>query len=355
MSVNDLYHIWLRKIRQLRPFERITKVRNMAWLVVGIYRSRSVHLSKVASNIPALAVLASVTRRVDRFLANPTIRVRDWYEPIAKWLLAGLVGREMRLIVDGSKVGFGHQLLVVTLAYRSRALPLAWTWVRGGRGHSSTRKQLALLSYVRGLLPEDARVLLVGDSEFGAVEVLRQVDAWRWKYVLRQKSSHLVKAAEGTSWRPLGSLISQAGQSLWLGRLHLTQLPAYAVNLLAHWQVGEDEPWLLATNLPSLREALRAYVRRMWIEEMFVDLKDNGFDLESTRLRQVAKLSRLTLAVALLYVELVACGSRTIKAGLRRLVDRADRRDLSVFRIGLYMRERHLTNSIPFSIAFYLC
>jgi len=30
MSVNDLYHIWLRKIRQLRPVERITRARNMA-------------------------------------------------------------------------------------------------------------------------------------------------------------------------------------------------------------------------------------------------------------------------------------------------------------------------------------
>jgi hypothetical protein len=32
----------------------------------------------------------------------------------------------------------------------------------------------------------------------------------------------------------------------------------------------------------------------MWIEEMFGDLKGNGFDLESTMLRHV---SRLTLAL----------------------------------------------------------
>ena len=350
MSVNDLYHIWLRKIRQLRPLERITRVRNMAWLIAGIYKSRSVQLSKVACKIPATAVLTSITRRLDRFLENAAIRVRDWYEPIARSLLAGVVGQEVRLIADGSKVGSGHQLLVVALAYRGRALPLAWTWVRGSRGHSSARKQLALLNYVRGLLPAEARVLLVGDSEFGAVEVLRQLDAWRWQYVLRQKSSHLVKVEQ--EWRPLGSFITQAGQSCWLGHLLLTQQHAYAVNLLVHWQVGEDEPWLLATNLPSLREALRAYARRMWVEGLFGDLKGNGFDLESTRLRQVSKLSRLTLAVVLLYVELVAFGSRAVKAGWRHLVDRADRRDLSIFRIGLYMRERHLTNSIPFSIAF---
>jgi hypothetical protein len=98
---------------------------------------------------------------------------------------------------------------------------------------------------------------------------------------------------------------------------------------------------------------LRAYEKRMWIEEMFGDLKNNGFDLESTHLRSIMKLHRLTLAVVLLFLELLASGSKIIKAGLRHLVDRADLRDLSVFRIGLYMRERHLTNSFNFLLDFY--
>jgi hypothetical protein len=126
---------------------------------------------------------------------------------------------------------------------------------------------------------------------------------------------------------------------------------AYSVNLLAHWQMGEDEPWFLATNLPTQRAALQAY-RRMWIEGTFGDLKDNGFDLESTCLHTVQRLNRLTLAVVLLYLDLLTCGVKGIKGGLRRLVDRNDRRDLSIFRIGLYLRERHLANSQPFSIGF---
>lgn len=69
----------------------------------------------------------------------------------------------------------------------------------------------------------------------------------------------------------------------------------------------------------------------MWIEEMFGDLKTHGFDLEKTHLRHFMRLSRLTLAVALLYVWLVAFGSHIIKTSIRYLVDRADRRDLSIF------------------------
>ena len=83
---------------------------------------------------------------------------------------------------------------------------------------------------------------------------------------------------------------------------------------------------------------------------MFGDFKKHGFDLESTHLRHFLRLSRLTLAVALLYVWLVSFGSHVIKKGHRRQVDRSDRKDLSVFRIGFNMAERCLTNSLPLSI-----
>lgn len=353
MPITKLYHTWVKKITQLLPNERVTRIQNLAWLLAGIYASKSVHLSKVASKIPGTARLLSITRRLDRFLENPEFRVRDWYEPIVRKLLAQRAGGEYCLIVDGSKVGFGHQFLVIALAYRHRAIPLVWMWVRSSRGHSTAGRQLALLRYLYQLLPVNAHVLVLGDSEFGAVEVLKQLDEWHWKYVLRQKGSHLVRENEQSPWLALGSLLSKAGQSLWLGQQQLTQLHAYAVNVLAHWKIGEKEPWLLATNLPSLRQALRAYEKRMWIEEMFGDLKDNGFDLESTHLRSVFKLHRLTFAVVLLFLELVTSGSKIIKNGLRHLVDRADRRDLSIFRIGLYMRERHLANSHNLVLDFF--
>ena len=144
---------------------------------------------------------------------------------------------------------------------------------------------------------------------------------------------------------------SSGRQPALLGRQQLTQAHAYPVNVLVHWRIGETEPWLWATNLPSLKEALRAYEIRIWIEEMLGDLKDNGFDLESTHLRATMKLHRLTLAVVLLYVELVTAGAKVVKASLRHLIDRADRRDLSYLRIGLYMRDRHLANSHPFLFA----
>jgi len=356
MSINRLYLTWFQRIRQLRPDERVTRIRTFVWLMVGIYRSRSVQLSQVASKIPGRAVLVSMTRRLSRWLDNPAVRVREWYVSIAREVLQAMAAStgEVRLIADGSRVGFGHQLLILSLAYRRRAIPVAWTWVKCPRGHSSAIKQLALLAYVRSLVPTGIQVMLVGDSEFGAMVVLEQLDAWQWQYVLRQRASHGVQLEGQTTWQTFGSLIQGPGQSRWVERALLTGRSAYPTNLLAHWAAGEEKPWLLATNLRR-GDALRAYRRRMWIEEMFGDMKGHGFDLEKTHLQHFLRLSRLTLAVVLLYVWLLSVGTTAIKRGQRRLVDRNDRRDLSIFQIGLRIIERCLTNALTVPLSLHPC
>lgn len=354
MPIPEIYHTCHKMLRELRPDERLTRIRNFSWLMVGLYESRSVHLSKVAEKIPGTACLPSVTRRMRRLLDNPAIQVRDWYEPLAKLILQRLACGEIRLIVDGSKVGFGHQLLLVAIAYRRRAIPLAWTWVKGSRGHSTVHKQKALLTYVHGLIPTKSRVLLVGDAEFGEIEVQKLIEKWHWQYALRQKGRYLLRQKGQRHYQRLDSLVSKPGQSQWLEACLLSAKYAYSVNFLAYWKPGEKTPWLLATNLPSPQAARKAYRRRMWIEETFGDMKGNGFDLESTHLRHFQRLSRLTLAVVLLYVWLVAFGSQVIKSSQRYLVDRRDRRDHSIFRIGRNMAERLINNGSKLRISFIL-
>jgi hypothetical protein len=273
MPINQMYRTWIRRICELRPNQRVTQVRNFVWLVVGMFHSRSVQLSRVAGKVLGQAKNLSTVRRLSRFLDNPAIQVRDWYEPIARqWLDAQFAWLgEVRLIVDGTKVGFGHQLLMVSLAYRHRAIPIAWSWVKQVRGHSSGRHQLALLQYVNGLLPKKSAVFLVGDSEFGSILVLRQLEQWRWFYVLRQKARTCIWDEAHINWRKLGSYVQKEGQSVWLPNIYLTKNEIYPVSVLIHWADGETEPWCLATNLPDRSLTLRYYKRRIDISRVCRD------------------------------------------------------------------------------------
>jgi len=353
MPISKLYRTWKEEIRRLRPHQRITQIQNFAWMMVGIYQSRSVHLSKIAGKVLGCAKLLSTVRRFERFLDNPAIGVREWYEPIAKqWIAAQWQHlREIRLIVDGTKVGFGHQLLMVSLAYRRRSIPIAWTWVQYVRGHSSAEKQIELLGYVKTLLPKKVVVFLVGDSEFGSVEVMKQLKPWHWFYALRQKSNTGFRVGKSGKWQSLGSFVKKSGDCAWLPEGFLTQAHAFPASVLVYWKADENEPWCLATNLPNPKLVVQYYKHRMWIDEMFGDLKRHGFDLESTMLRTAEHLSRLTLVVAFLFDWLISAGTKVIQSGLRHLVDRKDRRDLCLFQIGWRFLERQLLRLLPFPVS----
>jgi hypothetical protein len=352
-----LYRTWKEQIRALRPTQRITQIENFAWMMVGIYQSRSVHLSKIAGKVVGHAKLLSTVRRFERFLDNKAIEVRAWYEPIAKqWIAAQWQHlREIRLIVDGTKVGFGHQLLMVSLAYRRRSIPIAWAWIKQVRGHSSAKKQIELLEYVKTLLPKKSVVVLVGDSEFGSIQVMKQLNQWRWLYALRQKSNTGFRVNKFDAWQSLGSFVKKSSESVWLPKGFLTQQHAFPAAVLVYWKAGEKEPWCLATNISDRKSVLQYYKRRMWIEEMFGDLKKHGFDLESTMLRTAEHLSRLTLVVVYLFDWLISAGAKIIRRGLRHFVDRKDRRDLSLFQIGWRFIDRQLLRllSFPLSLCTY--
>ena len=348
MPTTILYDTVIRKLRQLRPKERITRLRNLAWMMTGIFQSKSVHLSKIALKIPSTAVQLSIVQRLHRFLENPFFHVRSWYEPVARQLLTDMaetVG-EIRLLMDATKCGAHYQWLTVSVAFRRRSIPIAWTWLRGARGHSSAVVQLALLKYVHTLCPPKTLVSVVADTEFEGGDVQKCLAEWGWLYALRQKPTNLAFVAG--EWRSCRSLLGKSGDAVWQEEILITKEHQLTANLLAYWKVGEEQPWLLATNFPTQSQTLRAYRRRAWIEEMHGDLKAHGFYLEDSRLLSFIRLSRLTFAVVLLYVWLVLEGAKVIKQGNRKQVDRHDRRDLCLFQIGLRWIERRLSSALPF-------
>ncbi len=345
MPIVQMYHTFLARIRQLVPGERDTRLRLLAWWMSGLVQSQSVHLAHIARHLPGRSKRLSKVKRLERWLNNRFVCVRGWYRPLAEALLAQAAAHgRVRLIIDCTQVGFDHQLVMVALAYRRRALPIAWSWLCVHKGHSSGRLQRALLDYVRQLLPPDASVLVLGDSEFTPLHACLQ--SWGWLYALRQKGSHLIRTTPDAAWQRGETLVSRPGECVWLKDITLTQRHQHHSHFLAWWAQGESEPWLIATNLPTAAQTRLHYSRRMWVEEMFGDFKAHGFDLERSCLRHFQRLNRLTLIVALLYVWLLALGLKTMRAGQRHLVDRRDRRDLSLFRIGLEMAFYRLLNQM---------
>jgi hypothetical protein len=244
-----------------------SQLANLVRLMEGLYEGRSMHLSRIASEVTAEACKASVVRQLTRFLGNTLVDVRAVYEPIARELLAraSRAGRVV-LIMDCTKVGFSAQLVMVSLAYQGRALPLIWTWLPYPTGHSLTATQVEVLSRVREWLPADAQVVFVGDSEFGRCWLQEELNYWGWSYVLRQSSQNCVWRKQDHGFLSLDQIALRGQGVQWFPHTLLTQENSLPTHLLGYWAEGEKTPWWLATNLTAPQEVLVLYPYRMWTE-----------------------------------------------------------------------------------------
>jgi hypothetical protein len=302
-----------------------------------------------------------LTQRLRRFLKNSHVQSNRLYRPLARTLLSAFEEpwQEVRLTAEGflgldtTKVGFGHRIMTVSLAYRKRALPLAWSVHTGRKGHTKAAAQIALLRRLKPLLPSESPVWVMGDSEFGHVELLRWLSDREWHYVLRTTGQSKIRKVGKSQWTKLSEAGLEEGQTRLVGPVRFTEKHDYeGAHLIMHWAKGEEDPWYLLSNQPVSRGALTRYEKRMWTEEMYADLKGHGVDLEATNLVHTGRISRLMLGACWMYVWLLVLGSYVVKRGWRALVDRKDRRDKSYFRIGWDFTERSLSRGSPIHLRF---
>jgi hypothetical protein len=335
---NDLplYHKLLEQLCQWLPEERATRRRNLALMIMGIYLSASVHLSRIVSKWPVDAKEPSLEDRLQRFLDNERLSPRRCYRPLAAELIAALAGTGLRLVIDVTKVGFNHRAMVVGLAYRRRTLPLAWSVHKGYMGAISVNRIVELLEEVYYLIPYGTEVEIVADCGFKTTDLLCWLRKREWHFVIRQPGKTKVRLQTG-QWLYLRNLPLQPGQTrvvgwVWLARTN----PFGPVWLVLHWDNGEEEPWFLVSDREPdyATRLIKAYKRRMWMEEMFGDMKRHGFDLESTQLRKAKRIERLMLGVCIAFVWLITLGGWVVKNGYRHLIDVKCRRDKSYFRLG---------------------
>lgn len=346
----QLYHSVFNQICQWLPEERVTRQRNMALLITGLFLGTAVHMSKIVRKWPVPGKQLSLVNRLRRFLNNPHVDVEEWYRPVAEELVKPFVGSQIRLVVDCTKIGFYFRLLTISITYRKRTLPLIWSVHRGTKGNVEVEEIIALFAYVAKLLPKNSQVWVVGDAGFQSVEILRWFMRRNWHFVIRQQGSIKV-ARTGHEWRKLRHFALEEGETRYVGWVRLTEKHnAGWFWLILHWECGEDEPWYLVSDLSGHFELIRMYKVRMWVEEMYGDLKGHGFDLETTHLIDADRISRLVLAACWSFVWLITLGTWVVKRGLRHIVDRKDRRDKSYFRIGWDWTEHCLRLGLPLRV-----
>ena len=114
-----------------------------------------------------------------------------------------------------------------------------------------------------------------------------------------------------------------------------------------------QERWYGVSDQPTTTETFVEYGLRFDIEESFLDDKSNGFQLESSRIRSAAMLSRLCFVLAVATLYLTRVGTAVVAQGERRQVDPHWFRGSSYFKIGWHWIRKALVQgwTIPTTIA----
>jgi len=308
-------------------------------------------LSVMSSEVPTETKEKSIEMRMRRWVKDD-LDVEAMYMPFARQILEALSHMPLVLVMDGSQAGRGCMVLMVAVLYQKRALPIAWLVYKGKKGHASADRHIQTLEKVRPLLPPGSEVVLLGDAEYDTTEMLEWVEKnTAWQYVLRTSPQIYVQTTEAS--QPIRNYPLEQGHLFYLNDVGFTQTSTVRLNVIGWWGSEYEEPIFLITNLGIAYEACRYYRRRFRIETFFSDQKSRGFHIHKSHLADPIRLSRLLIAACLAYIWMITQGLRVIAEGKLSLIDRTDRRDKSLFRLGLDWIKYALKNSIDFQPTFH--
>jgi hypothetical protein len=347
-SPRRLYHKFHKALSQWGKWGRPELLQPLALLMTGILESRDVRMSRMAAKVPLDIQEDSVAQRFRRWLKNPRVDERAIFDPVARHLLWGLRHTRLRVQMDRTLIQDRFNVLVVSVYYRKRAIPLVWR-VLPHKGNSRFMEQIEILSHLHDLLPVNAAVVLLGDREFGNPDTMRTIRCCGWDYALRVKGSHYIYLIDTRQWVKLRAIAPQPGARLYLTDVLLTQSNTYGpIHFALACAPDSDDPWFIATNRVPTRRVLLDYARRFACEEMFSDFKARGFDLERSQLQHRDRFSRLLLVAALLYVWIITLARGVRLAGLlRSLTYRVQANRYSMFQIGYRWFSKQLSLGKP--------
>ena len=161
----ELLHGWTAHLQQPLPTMRVTRVRVLAVLTLGLIWAESSSLPRIAAAVPLPVQDLSTERRLRRWLANLRVAVTPTWHVVLGALLARLGQRELLLIFDPTPYDSRQTLLVLGLVVHKRVLPVAWHVVPGREdGTQPTTCYLdRLCRRVGAVLPAGTSVTLLVD------------------------------------------------------------------------------------------------------------------------------------------------------------------------------------------------
>lgn len=339
---------WTQRVQQLFPDLPPHHARNLAQYSFGAALARTCGLTQVVAHLAAVLACSFATLRqrlrelyqpaqVQRGSARSTFDHTLCFGSLLRWAAAAQTDRRLLLALDPTCHLDRFRVLCVSVLYQGGGLPVAWVVQAADAQGSWNGAWTDLLGRLKAALGEGWTVLVLTDRGLESAELFEAIVRLGWRPLMRVKAAGTFRPAGWHKGYAMKSFAREPGRR-WAGAgLAYPTGPRLACTLLACWEPGHADAWLILTDLPAGAANPAWYAWRMWIEQGFKVLKSGCWQWQHTRMTDPARAARLwaVLAVATLWmVEVGGEGAvlaipevpskgrreRLVKAGLRRLL-----------------------------------
>ncbi len=282
----------------------------LAVMVVGLVSQGWAHLSSIAEGVPEAGRYNTGRQRVKRWVSNGRLDLTAVREEWIGWVWRSLGTVRAVVLVDETKLGDRWAIMMVSLAYAGRAIPLYWRCYAANDADAYPAQGQVLLIYgllahVLSALPPNARPLVQMDRGLAhSAAMLRALQALGVDCLVRVKQNARFTPANGPS-RLLKDAVKVGEACTLHGHLFARDHAVWGYVCLI-WETGQAEPWCLFTTRPRLLG--HRYALRWWQEASFKDLKSGGWQWQASHLTDPQRMERLLLVIALAYAWWITLG-----------------------------------------------
>ncbi len=305
-------------------------------LIQALSSVGSINLVKLAAGLKTDVEPSSNYRRIQRFIH--TIR----FDPacLSSFLLRlSGIQAPYTLIMDRTNWQFGIaniNILMLSVKGYGWSIPLFWTFLPK-RGNSNEQERIDLMKRFLTCLGFDKIYNLVADREFIGDIWLNFLTEHRIPYDIRLRANlkvwhrgkliHVFKLFRRIPFSQTRSILTP----VILGNTELFLHGGRIINS----KTNKPEFLIIGTYCEPMESKSR-YAERWYIENMFKDMKSNGFQLECTHVTNLDRLNTLMGILAIAYTWMIKIGTWIKKIKPERFVKKKHGRPAkSVFRGGI--------------------
>lgn len=320
MSQLDTLSQWERTVSRHLPHLSRPQAYVLALWSYGMVLAKSCGSTSVA------ALLATL---LDTSYSTMRQRLREWcydakdkkgeqrqevdvtlsFAPLLRWVLSWWPASEPRLALamDATTLSDRFTVLAMSVLYRGCAIPVAWKMLRSNEKGAWEPYWKELFTLLAGSVPADWTVIVLADRGLYAPWLFKHIVSVGWHPFLRINLGGKARPVGEEKWVWLATFVPRRGTA-WCGQVDCFVEKTLRCTLLARWDEGYADAWLVLTDLPPAAANVVWYSMRTWIEGGFKDTKRGGWQWHQTKMTDPARACRLWLAIAVATLWVVSVG-----------------------------------------------